>query len=160
MNRFPADAAWRSLFEGLPEAIWLVDAQSLDVVLCNPAAVALAGRPAEAMEGQPVYALAATPEDVAFWMQDLPALRAGIHSHSSMLRGDGRLVPVDRRVAAIDAIGPDGAGTPLLVLGMVDRSEQAAIQGELERLLCELRATLDSAAVSYTHLTLPTIYSV
>ncbi|MDT0137962.1 EAL domain-containing protein [Acidovorax sp. PRC11] len=146
MNRFPADAAWRSLFEGLPEAIWLVDAQSLDVVLCNPAAVALAGRPAEAMEGQPVYALAATPEDVAFWMQDLPALRAGIHSHSSMLRGDGRLVPVDRRVAAIDAIGPDGAGTPLLVLGMVDRSEQAAIQGELERLLCELRATLDSAA--------------
>ncbi len=142
MNRPGIDVAWRSLFAGLREALWLVDAQSLNVVLCNRAAAELAGRPQDAMEGLPVHLLACTPEDLSFWSQDLAGLRAGIHSHSGMLRPDGSLVPVDRRVAAVDS--PEGM--PLLVLGMLDRSEQASIQGELERLLSELRATLDSAA--------------
>ena len=31
---------------------------------------------------------------------------------------------------------------------------------EIERLTCELEETLNHSAVSYTHLTLPTIYSV
>ncbi|AVS95557.1 putative bifunctional diguanylate cyclase/phosphodiesterase [Paracidovorax avenae] len=142
MNRPGVDVAWRSMFAGLREALWLVDAQSLNVVLCNRAAADLAGLPQEAMEGRPVHLLACTPEDLAFWSQDLAGLRAGIHSHSGMLRPDGSLVPVDRRVAAVES--PEGM--PLLVLGMLDRSEQASIQGELERLLSELRATLDSAA--------------
>jgi len=142
VNRPGVDVAWRSMFAGLREALWLVDAQSLNVVLCNRAAADLAGLPQEAMEGRPVHLLACTPEDLAFWSQDLAGLRAGIHSHSGMLRPDGSLVPVDRRVAAVES--PEGM--PLLVLGMLDRSEQASIQGELERLLSELRATLDSAA--------------
>ncbi|SFD98983.1 putative bifunctional diguanylate cyclase/phosphodiesterase [Paracidovorax konjaci] len=142
MSGAPIDIAWRSVFQGLPEALWLVDAQSLNVVFCNQAAADLAGRPAEAMEAMPVHALACTPEDLAFWSQDMAGLMAGIHSHSNMLRSDGQLVPVDRRVAAVAS----PAGMPLLVLGMVDRSEQASTQRELERLLSELRATLDSAA--------------
>ncbi|WCM91827.1 EAL domain-containing protein [Acidovorax sp. NCPPB 2350] len=136
------DRAWGAVFEGLREAVWLVDARSLNVVFCNRAAAVLADRPAGAMEGMPVHALACTPEDLAFWSQDTPALLAGIHSHSSLLRGDGRLVPVDRRVTAVRT----PSGDPVLMLGMLDRSEQASTQRELEVLLSELRATLDSAA--------------
>ncbi|MBN9342161.1 MAG: diguanylate cyclase, partial [Comamonadaceae bacterium] len=58
-----------------------------------------------------------------------------------VLRSDGKLVPVEQRVQRIAL--PDG---PALMVTMLDRSEQQASERELETLLSELRATLDSAA--------------
>ncbi|GKT22685.1 EAL domain-containing protein [Acidovorax sp. SUPP3334] len=134
---------WRAVFDGLLEAVWLVDPQTLTVRFANRGASALLGRSAETMEGaDAVELLACTPEDLYFWAQDRDALLRGIHSHSGLLGGDGRFIAVDRRVSRVDS----PAGEALLLVTMIDRREQASTERELEILLSELRATLDSAA--------------
>ena len=138
MSLFPTHA-W---LDGLLEAVWLVDEKSLCILQVNKAAERLAGLPGSDMVGKPVTSLAATPQDHAFWAEPKATLAAGIHSHTSMLRADGVLVPVDRRVTWVNP----GDGHAVLMLTMLDRSAQNATEQELETLLSELRATLDSAA--------------
>ncbi|WP_434802417.1 sensor domain-containing protein [Paracidovorax valerianellae] len=134
---------WRAVFDGLLEAVWLVDPQTLAVRFANRGASALLGRSAETMEGaDAVELLACTPEDLYFWAQDRDALLRGIHSHSGLLGGDGEFIAVDRRVSRVDS----PSGEALLLVTMIDRREQASTERELEILLSELRATLDSAA--------------
>ncbi len=132
----------QSWLNGLQEALWLVDRKSLRILQANKAAEQLAGLSASDMVGKPVTSLAATPEDQAFWAEPFATLADGIHSHTSVLRADGSLVPVERRVNCVD----QGDGCAILMLTMLDCSVQDATQQELETLLSELRATLDSAA--------------
>ena len=67
----------------------------------------------------------------------------GVSAHTSLLRADGSLVPVQRCVRRV----PWGeGGSKVLLLTMLDRSLQETTERELETLLSELRATLDSAA--------------
>ncbi|MFN7154304.1 MAG: EAL domain-containing protein [Acidovorax sp.] len=132
--------AW---LDGLQEAVWLVDEGSLIILHANDAAQRLAGLPLSTMVGAPVFSLAATPQDQAYWSEPADVVAAGIHSHTSLLRADGVLVPVDRRVTRV----PHGAeADTVFMLTMLDRSVQDATERELETLLSELRATLDSAA--------------
>ena len=131
-----------SLLDGLLEAVWLVDGHSLRILLANKAAERLAGMPANDMVGKPVTCLAATPQDHAFWAEPVATLADGIRSHTSVLRPDGLLVPVDRRVSCVE----QGNGRAVFMLTMLDRSAHEATERELETLLSELRATLDSAA--------------
>ncbi|WP_087746483.1 MULTISPECIES: sensor domain-containing protein [unclassified Acidovorax] len=138
MSQFPP----QSWLDGLVEAVWLVDGKSLRILQANRAAEQLAGRSASDMVGKPVTCLAATPQDHAFWAEPIATLSQGIRSHTSVLRPDGLLVPVDRRVCCVD----QGNGRAVLMLTMLDRSAQEATERELETLLSELRATLDSAA--------------
>lgn len=129
--------------DGLQEAVWLVDEASLVILYANSAAQRLAGLPAAAMVGTSVMSHAATPQDHAFWAEPAEVVADGIHSHTHLLRADGTLLPVDRRVTRVPA-GTD-SGT-VFMLSMLDRSGQEATERELETLLSELRATLDSAA--------------
>lgn len=130
--------------DALQEAVWLVDESSLLVLHANAAAARLTGRPAAAMVGTSVLSLASTPQDIAFWGEPAEVVAAGIHSHTSLLRADGSLVPVDRRVDRVPR--GSGGGETIFLVTMLDRSAQDASQRELETLLSELRATLDSAA--------------
>lgn len=131
--------AW---LDGLLEAVWLVEEKSLCILHANKAAEQLAGMPGSDMAGKPVTSLATTPQDQAFWAEPMATLAVGIHSHSNVLRADGVLVPVERRVTRVNP----GDGSAVLMLTMLDRSAQEATEQELETLLSELRATLDSAA--------------
>lgn len=140
MTPASVDDVWRAALDGLLEAVWLVDEQVLSIVFANQAAVALTGKAREELIGLPIQALAATPEDMCFWMQPEGDLQRGIHSLTSVLRPDGTLLPVERRVTRLMA------GGGLLLVTMSDRSAQMATEHELETLLSELRATLDSAA--------------
>lgn len=134
-------AAWTAVCDGLDVALWVVDGQTLDILHANEAAARLVGRPVGSMVGMAVQALAETPEDHIFWSQSAQDIVRGIHSRTSVRHaGSGHLVPVERRVLAL--VGHEG----LLLLTMYDRSEQEASERELETLLSELRATLDSAA--------------
>lgn len=130
------------LLDGLLEAVWLVDAKSLGILKANQAAQKLVGKTRSEMLGKHVTSLTATPQDHAFWAEPLDTILGGIHSQTSVLRTDGSLVPVDRRVSCVDL----GDGIPVLMLTMMDRTEQVTTEHELETLLAELRATLDSAA--------------
>lgn len=142
IGRQPFDAIWN----GLSLAAWLVDATTLKILQANEAAARLVGRRVADMRGMPILELAATPEDQIFWSQASAEIAAGIHSHTWVRNvRSGALVPVDRCVHAIDARSHANVAQCLL-LTMQDRSEQEASRLELEALLSELRATLDSAA--------------
>ncbi|RYF52937.1 MAG: PAS domain-containing protein, partial [Comamonadaceae bacterium] len=129
--------------DGLQEAVWLVDEASLLIVHANAAAERLSGSPARAMVGASVLSLACTPQDLAFWGEPAQVVADGIHSHTCLLRADGVLVSVDRQVTRAPW---GGEGATVFMVTMLDRSAQEATERELETLLSELRATLDSAA--------------
>lgn len=138
----PPDAVWCAAFDALQEAVWVVDAHTQKILFANLSAAQLADLPRAAFVGMPVLQLAVTPEDQVFW-SDTPALLAqGMHSFSSVLRADGMLVPVERRVAPFALLDPGAA----LLVTMLDCSVQQSTERALESLLSQLRATLDSAA--------------
>ncbi|MDF1485334.1 EAL domain-containing protein [Ramlibacter sp. H39-3-26] len=130
------------LVEGLLEAVVMVDAQSLRIRAANAAAARLTGLPQGDLPGLPVASLLAAPEDAFFWEEAAAGLADTLYSYSQLVRPDGEVVYVERRVsqAALDD------GTPVFLLAMTDRTEQQRTEDELEKLVSELRATLDSTA--------------
>jgi diguanylate cyclase (GGDEF)-like protein/PAS domain S-box-containing protein len=140
----PPPPVWQPLIDSLLEAVCLVEPLNLRIVAANTAAGALLGVDSEALIGRAVIELAATPEDECFW-EDMAAGRVPpegrhIHSDSLVRHADGRLLPVERRVNRV-WMRP---GQAVYVLGLRDRSAQRRAEDELERLLAELRATLES----------------
>ena len=133
---------WQEAFDGLQEAVWVVDAHLHSILFANLSAERLVGMPRSACVGLPVLQFAATPEDQSFWNEATDVLAQGIHSFSSLLRADGVLVPVERRVCAFSMLEPGAA----LLVTMLDCSAQRATERALESMLSQLRATLDSAA--------------
>jgi diguanylate cyclase (GGDEF)-like protein/PAS domain S-box-containing protein len=133
--------------DGLQEAVWLVDEASLTILHANAAAERLSGFPLAAMVGKSVLSLAATPQDQAFWAEPADVIVNGIHSHTRLLRADGALLPVDRQVTRVrqDSAAGTASETAYMVT-MLDCSAREATERELEKLLSELRATLDSVA--------------
>ncbi|MDI6749771.1 MAG: EAL domain-containing protein [Rhodocyclaceae bacterium] len=136
------DRTWQPLIEGMLEAVWIVDALELRVLAVNRAASEMLGIPAANLVGKPVVELAATPEDVYFWEDVAAGLTDQIHSETLVRRADGTTLPVERRVSRI--VLSDAAS--IFLVGIRDQSEERRIEDELEKLVAELRATLESTA--------------
>lgn len=133
---------WGPLLEGLLEAVWLVDPVSLRILAVNRAAGALLGLAPDDLVGKPAIELTATPEDQFFWEDIAAGLIADIHSETLLRGADGVAVPVERRVSRV---WPE-ADRAVYLVGMRDLRQQRRAEDELERLLAELRATLESTA--------------
>lgn len=134
--------AWLPLIEGMLEAVWLVDAIGLRIVAANRAAETLLGAAPGALAGTPVVDLAITPEDVFFWEDVAAGLAENIFSETLLRRNDGAAIPVERRVSRVQ-LGPEG---PFYMVAMRDKSEQRRAENQMEELVAELRATLESTA--------------
>ena len=132
----------QSWLDAMLEGVCLVDEASLHILAANHAVAELVGKPVHELVNTPVQSLAATPQDFVFWSQPVQALAEGIHSETSVLHASGALVPVERSVRGVTL--PNGGGA--LLLTMIDLTAQRTTERELETLLSELRATLDSAA--------------
>ncbi|MBK1717907.1 diguanylate cyclase [Thiocystis violacea] len=133
---------WQALIEGLIEAAWLVDALDLRIVAVNRVAEELLGLSRASLIGRPVIELAVTPEDVFFW-EDVAAGRAdSLLSETMLRRHDDSLVMVLRRVSRVQCAD----GRAFYIVGMANQSERRAVESELEKLVAELRATLESTA--------------
>lgn len=132
----------QSWLDAMLEGVCLVDEASLHILAANHAVAELVGKPVHELVNTPVQGLAATPQDFVFWSQPVQALAEGIHSETSVLHASGALVPVERSVRGVTL--PNGGGA--LLLTMIDLTAQRTTERELETLLSELRATLDSAA--------------
>jgi len=132
----------QAAFDPLQEGVWLVDTQRRTILFSNATAAALVGLDPAALVGAPVGRFAATPQDQCFWSEPDEVLLRGIDSETQLLHANGTLVPVERRVAPCP---PDLHGHALLVT-MSDCRARHAVEQEMETLLSELRATLDSAA--------------
>ncbi len=137
-----ATCNWQSLIEGMLEGVWIVDAIELRILACNRNAARLLGSQPEQLVGRPVVELAATPEDMYFWEDVAAGLSDQIQSETLLLRADGSAVPVERRVSRV--VLSDASA--VFVVGIRDQSEERRIEGELEKLIAELRATLESTA--------------
>ncbi len=134
--------AYGVLIEALIEAVWLVDPVSLRIVAVNQAAVDLVGLRREDLLDRAAVELTATPEDQYFWEDVAAGLSHEIHSETLMRSGDGIAIPVERKVSRIWM----DAATPLFMVCLQDLRRQRRTEVELETLVAELRATLESTA--------------
>ncbi len=135
-------AQWQILIEGLIEAVWIVDPVTLQVVAVNQIALELLGMERSAVLGCAVLDIAFTPEDVFFWEDVASGHADALLSETLVRRADQTLVTVLRRVSRLH----DLDGTPLYVVAVANQSERRAVEDELEKLVAELRATLESTA--------------
>lgn len=133
---------WRPLIDGLIEAVVVVDALNLRIVEVNREFLRLTGKTRESLVGRPVVELSVTPEDQFFWEDAAAGLTDEIYSESLLQRADGSLAQVDRRVSKVRYCGNE----PAFLIGIRDQSDQRRIEDELEKLIAELRATLESTA--------------
>ena len=133
---------WQPLIEGMLEAVWVVDPIELRIVAVNRAAETLLGAEPGTFISQPVIDLSATPEDMFFWEDVAAGLSDQIFSETLLRRRDGTTVQVERRVSLIKT----GQDASVYVVAARDQSAQRQVENELEKLLAELRATLESTA--------------
>lgn len=133
---------WGPLLDGMLEAVWVVNSHNLRIAAVNAAAATLLQRAPADLIGRPVVDLTASPEDACFWEDVAAGLSDGIHTETLLRRADGQTVLVDRRVSQVSL----GDGTQVYLVGMQDLSEQRHTQNQLENLVAELRATLESTA--------------
>ena len=133
---------WPPLIEGLLESVLIVDGLDLRIRLVNSAAIRLLGMSRDSLIGQPVINLAASPEDQFFWEDVAAGLASDIFSETTLCRADGSIVKVDRRVSRVLL----EHNTSFYLVGLFDQSKQHQVEEELEKLVAELRATLESTA--------------
>jgi diguanylate cyclase (GGDEF)-like protein/PAS domain S-box-containing protein len=135
-------ASWQPLIEGMIEAVWIVDSIELRILAVNRMAAELLCVPAEQLVGKPVVDLASTPEDVYFWEDVAAGLSDHIRSETLLVRKDGSALPIERRVSRIAL----SDASTVFIVGIRDLSEARRAESELEKLVAELRATLESTA--------------
>jgi len=130
----------RALIEGLTDAVWLVDPESLQIVAANAACGSLLKVDTASLCGQDMLSLAATPEDMTFWQEAARGWADSVESHSWIRRADDELVAVLRRVSRV-MLSEDKA---LFMVVMHDQSSERRAEDELSDRLAELAATLES----------------
>lgn len=133
---------WQPLLEGMVEAVWLVDPLEFRIAAANKVAATMLKMSFAELIGKAVIELAATPEDQFFWEDVAAGLADSIFSDTLLLLHDGSTIPVERRVSKVRLSDVSVA----YLVAISDRSEQRHIENELENLLAELRATLESTA--------------
>jgi len=133
---------WQSMIEGLLEAIILVDPIQLRIVAANQAMHHLLQLASGSLLGKGIIDLATAPEDVFFWEDVAAGLSENIHSETMLKRADGSIVQVDRRVTLVRV----GLDSSVYLVAINDNSSQRQVENELEKLIAELRATLESTA--------------
>ncbi|MGE5490653.1 MAG: EAL domain-containing protein [Actinomycetota bacterium] len=136
----PADR--QMLIEGLLEAVLLVDCGDLRIIAVNRNACKLLGADEEDLVGHSITQFVGTPEDLFFWEESAAGLSDQIRSESLVRRPDGFILDVERRVSRI--IPTDAP--PFYLVGINDHSGQRRVEEELEKIVAELRATLESTA--------------
>ena len=135
-------AQWQAMIEGLLEAVLLVDPVELRIQAANQAANLLLNVQSGSLIGKAVVELAASPEDLFFWEDVAAGLSDNIFSETLLQREDRSIIQVERQVTLI-RIDMDSS---IYVVAIRDHSNQRQVENELEKLIAELRATLESTA--------------
>ncbi|MBI3730519.1 MAG: EAL domain-containing protein [Burkholderiales bacterium] len=133
---------WQSLIEGLLEAVILVDPIQLRIVAANKAIHRLLQVSPDSLFGKGIVDLTVAPEDLFFWEDVAAGLSENIHSETLLKRADGSIVQIERRVTLVRM----GMDSSVYVVAINDHSSQRQVENELEKLIAELRATLESTA--------------
>ena len=135
-------ASWQAVLNAMLESVWLVDPMTLRIVAVNPAACALLDLTEHELVGKAVIELTATPEDQFFWEDVAAGLSHQIHSETMVRSNLGVPIAVERRVSRL----PVDQHNSVFMVSMQDMRQQRRIEASHERLMAELRATLESTA--------------
>lgn len=133
---------WEALIEGMMEGVLLVDPLQLQILAANRSAHKLLGLTPDSLIGKPVVDLASSPEDMFFWEDVAAGLSNNIYSETLLKRPDDSIIHVVRRVSLVHL----DLETTLYVVAIRDHTDQRHVETELEKLIAELRATLESTA--------------
>jgi diguanylate cyclase (GGDEF)-like protein/PAS domain S-box-containing protein len=133
---------WQTLLDGMSEAVWMVDPLGLRIVAANRVAATMLDMTPSQLIGKPVIELAATPEDQFFWEDVAAGLTDNIFSDTLLLLKDGSTIPIERRVSQVRL----SSEIVVFLVAISNKTEQRRVEQELENLLAELRATLESTA--------------
>ena len=133
---------WASILEGLPEAVWLVEPSTLQVVAVNRAGADLMGAAPDELVGRPVLEFMPTPEDHFFWTDAVSGAGDSIDSETQVKRLDGVAIPVLRHVRSVFIHSDES----FFLVSMHDLTTERRIAQELERSVADLQATLESTA--------------
>ena len=133
---------WQAMIEGMLEAVLLIDPVQLRIVAANRAVHKMLQLDADSLIGTPVVDLAAAPEDIYFWEDVAAGIADNILSETLMRLPYGDALHVERQVTLVRL----GGDTSIYVMAIRDQSGQRRIENELEKLIAELRATLESTA--------------
>lgn len=133
---------WQPCIEGMLEGVWVVDPKTQRILTANSAAAELQGLQTEDVIGANAVELSATLEDQHLWQEVAAGYLDSLRSDALLRRADGTTVVVDRMLTVVPL---DDERTVCLV-GMQDKTKQHRAEQQLERLLAELRATLESTA--------------
>ncbi len=134
-------SSFMPLLQAVMEPTCLVDPVSQCVLGFNQAAADLIGLEATDLVGRRVTAFLATPEDLVFWQEAAVGVVDRLHSESFVLNAYGLSVPVERHVQRASS----DEGSSVYVVGMRDLRRQRQVVDDLEGVVAELRATLDSS---------------
>ncbi|MBC3933940.1 bifunctional diguanylate cyclase/phosphodiesterase [Undibacterium rugosum] len=132
----------QALIEGMLEAVILVDPIELKIIAANRQIHQILQLPENCLHGSSVIDIAAAPEDVFFWEDVAAGLSDSIYSETLLRRADNSVVQVERRVSLVKV----GMDSSVYVVAICDHSDQRHVENELEKLIAELRATLESTA--------------
>ena len=142
-----AAASWSALIASLPDAAWLVDAQTNLVVAANTAAHALLGSEPGALVGEPAESLLMTPEDLAYWSEALSGNPGPHQSEATIYCERGPHIGRSRRVRrSIQPFVHGESGQAFIMVVLNDLTERYETQDRLEQAMSELQATLESTA--------------
>ncbi len=133
-----------ALLEGLPHAAWLVSLADQRVLAANGLAAMLFGRDRDALVGEPVLALASSPEDLAYWAGVEPGIAEALQTDTVLALPEGRVLHASRSIRPV-ALVPGKPPAHALVM-LADRSAERQLEAERESLLAELQATLEATA--------------
>jgi diguanylate cyclase (GGDEF)-like protein/PAS domain S-box-containing protein len=131
---------WAPITEGLIEAVWVVDPQTLRILTVNSAAARMLGVARETMVGTPIQDWIADPQDEVYWQEWQRGVVQTLESESWVRRSDGSMLQVQRRITPVKPHD----GDLLVLLAMQDCREWTQTCQQLETLLIELRAALES----------------
>ncbi|MEY3253817.1 MAG: hypothetical protein RL227_2790, partial [Pseudomonadota bacterium] len=145
-----AEGLLAALLEGLPHAAWLARLDTRCIVAANGLAARWfvgADVPASALLGRAADAVAASPEDLAWWLGADLGDRSPLFSDTLVGSCDGRTRPVSRSIRVIELpLQPGGEPQPLALVTVADRSAEAELQAQREALVAELQGTLEATA--------------
>jgi diguanylate cyclase (GGDEF)-like protein len=146
----PTEGMLGTFLEGLPHAAWLARLDTRCIVAANGEAARWfvgADAPASALLGRAADAVAASPEDLAWWLGAELGDRSPLYSDTLVGSCDGRTRPVSRSIRVVELPLQAGGEPQLLALVTVaDRSAEVQLQAQREELVAELQGTLEATA--------------
>jgi diguanylate cyclase (GGDEF)-like protein len=140
----------RQFLEGLPHAAWLARLDTRDIVAANAEAACWFmgdGAQPQDLVGRAADLIAASPEDLAWWLGAELGDCEPLYSDTLVGTSDGRTRPVSRSIRVVELPLVDGGSAePLALVVVQDRSAEVQLQSQRETLLSELQGTLEATA--------------